>query len=45
MRTSSNDEANEARGRAHNLAWWLSALAAFAVSLGVGKVVPEADVW
>ncbi len=23
------------------LAWWRSALAAFAVSLGVGKVVPE----
>jgi uncharacterized membrane protein YidH (DUF202 family) len=23
------------------LAWWHSALAAFAVSLGVGKVVPE----
>jgi uncharacterized membrane protein YidH (DUF202 family) len=23
------------------LAWWRSALAAFAVSLGVGKIVPE----
>src|SRR5205807_5927242 len=40
-RAAERDETNQAGGRAHLPAWGRTGFAAFAVSLGAGKIVPS----